>query len=194
MQRANIAFLLTFTTSDLTVWIAEIRAQLLERKRLSMYWHKKHIRHLSDKANWKEAPSRCDNRESKVSDLQDKGEKIRKCNYSNDELNKVIKGSRRCREKGGLTFDVGECRQTTSRLKRGVALLESTRLFSLPGKICGLNTTWKIKAASRTNWALALHAGASRSREALLWHVDVRRCCIKEFQLLCKLKGHENTT
>lgn len=75
MQRANIAFLLTFTTSDLTVWIAEIRAQLLERKRLSMYWHKKHIRHLSDKANWKEAPSRRDNRESKVSDLQDKGEK-----------------------------------------------------------------------------------------------------------------------
>lgn len=72
-------------------------------------------------------------------DLQIKKKKktVRKCNYCNDELNKVIKGGRRWREKGGCTFDVGECRQTTSRMRTGVALLELTRLFSPPGEICG---------------------------------------------------------
>lgn len=62
---------------------------------------------------------------------------VKKCNYCNDELNRVIKGDWRCRERGGCTFDVSECRQTTSRLRTGVALLQSTRLFSLPEELCG---------------------------------------------------------
>lgn len=53
-------------------------------------------------------------------------------------------------ERSTSTFDVGKCRQTTSRLGTGVAPLESTGLFSPPGEICGKNTDVENKYNAQT--------------------------------------------
>lgn len=91
-----------FTRADSAVWIIEFRARFLEEKAPECI-EIKIIRGTSaTKAKWSEAPSRSDNRESEVLRFANREKKkatVRKYNYCNDELNKVIKGGWRCRER-----------------------------------------------------------------------------------------------
>lgn len=127
-----------FTRAESAVWIIKIRKHC--RKKAPECTEIKIIQGTSA-TKWSETSSRGDNRvKTWICETHKKGIKkwtVRKHNYHNDELNKVIKGSWRCRERGGGTFDVGECRQTTSRLRTSAAPLDSTRLFNPPAEICG---------------------------------------------------------